>query len=97
MQPWSIKHDMHSYAVDCDTRSGRMTLISRCTTASIPSCERCGDSVCQHRSNFGTPDNWSSDSTFGLIFYGEQAPTGILGSGNNGSGRNIQLKAELRF
>ena len=47
--------------------------------------------------NFGTPVNSSSDPAFGLIFYGEQAPTGILGSGNNGSGRMIQLKAELRF
>jgi len=47
--------------------------------------------------NFGIPDNWSSDPTFGLIFYGEQPPTGILGSGNGGSGRMIQLKAELRF
>ena len=49
--------------------------------------------------NFGTPDNWSSNPTFGLIFYGEQAPTGILGSGFNTSmaARMIQLKAELRF
>ena len=47
--------------------------------------------------NFGTPDNWSSDPTFGLIFYGEQAPTGILGTGNNGSARMIQLRAELKF
>jgi hypothetical protein len=49
--------------------------------------------------NFGTPDNWSSNPTFGLIFYGEQSPTGILGSGFNTSmgARMIQLKAELRF
>jgi len=47
--------------------------------------------------NFGTPDNWSSDPTFGLIFFGEQTPTGILGTGNNGSARMIQLRAELKF
>jgi hypothetical protein len=47
--------------------------------------------------NFGTPDNISSDPTFGLIFYGEQGPNGLLGAGNNGSSRMIQLKAELRF
>jgi hypothetical protein len=47
--------------------------------------------------NFGTPDNWSSDPTFGLIFYGEQGPNGLLGAGNNGSSRMIQLRAELRF
>jgi len=47
--------------------------------------------------SFGTPDNWSSDPTFGLIFFGEQGPTGILGSGNNGSARMIQLKSELKF
>lgn len=47
--------------------------------------------------NFGTPDNWSSDPTFGLIFYGEQGPNGILGAGNNGSSRMIQLRAELKF
>jgi hypothetical protein len=36
---------------------------------------------------------------FGLIFYGEQSPTGILGSGFNTSMVEgmIQLKAELRF
>jgi hypothetical protein len=45
--------------------------------------------------NFGTPDNWSSDPAFGLIFFGDTPPTGILGSG--GSSRMIQLKAELRF
>jgi hypothetical protein len=47
--------------------------------------------------NFGTPDNSSSSPTLGLIFYGEQVPTGILGAGNNGSSRMIQVKAELRF
>jgi hypothetical protein len=47
--------------------------------------------------NFGTPVNATSDPAYGLIVYGEQVPTGILGSGNNGSGRMIQLKAELRF
>jgi len=47
--------------------------------------------------NFGTPVNSSSDPEFGLILYGEQVPTGILGSGKNGSARMIQLKAELRF
>lgn len=47
--------------------------------------------------NFGTPDNWSSDPAFGLIFYGEQGPNGVLGNGNNGCSRMIQLKAELRF
>ncbi|PYV79981.1 MAG: hypothetical protein DMG96_02185 [Acidobacteria bacterium] len=45
--------------------------------------------------NFGFPDNGSSNPTFGLIFYGEQSPTGILGGGS--SARMIQLKAELRF
>jgi len=36
---------------------------------------------------------------FGLIFYGEQSPNGILGSGFNVSmaARMIQLRAELRF
>jgi hypothetical protein len=34
-----MKHDT-PYSVDCDTKSGRMTLISLSTTASIPSCER---------------------------------------------------------
>jgi hypothetical protein len=47
--------------------------------------------------NFGFPDNGISSSTFGLIFYGEQTPNGILGAGNNGSSRMIQLKAELKF
>jgi hypothetical protein len=47
--------------------------------------------------NFGIPDNSSSSPTLGLIFYGAQIPTGILGAGNNGSSRMIQLRAELRF
>ena len=47
--------------------------------------------------NFGTPVDATSDPAYGLIVYGEQVPTGILGSGNNGSARMIQLKAELRF
>ena len=47
--------------------------------------------------NFGTPTNSSSDPAFGLIFYGEQGPNGILGNGNNGCSRMIQVKAELRF
>jgi len=49
--------------------------------------------------NFGFPDNWSSDSTFGQIFYLEQPPTTVLGSGLAGdaSPRMIQLKAQLRF
>jgi hypothetical protein len=47
--------------------------------------------------NFGIPFADISDPGFELIFYGDQTPTGILGSGNAGGGRNIQLKAELRF
>lgn len=47
--------------------------------------------------NFGLPFADISDPNFGLIFYGNQTPTGILGAGNSGGGRNIQLKAELRF
>jgi Carboxypeptidase regulatory-like domain len=47
--------------------------------------------------NFGLPDNSNSSQTFGQIFYGEQTPTGILGAGNNGSSRMIQLKLELKF
>ena len=47
--------------------------------------------------NFGLPDNGVSSPTFGLIFYGEQTPNGLLGVGNNGSSRMIQLKAELKF
>lgn len=49
--------------------------------------------------NFGFPDNWSSDATFGEIFYLQQPPTSILGSGLEGDAapRLIQLKAQLRF
>jgi hypothetical protein len=52
-----------------------------------------------NHANFGYPDNWSSDSTFGQIFYQEQPPTSVLGSGldANVSGRMIQLKAQIRF
>jgi hypothetical protein len=49
--------------------------------------------------NFGFPDNSSSDPGFGEIFYLEQSPTSILGSGLGGDAapRMIQLKAQLRF
>jgi Carboxypeptidase regulatory-like domain len=47
--------------------------------------------------NFGFPDNAVSSPTFGVIFHGEQTPNGLLGVGNNGSSRMIQLKAELKF
>src|SRR5258708_362092 len=49
--------------------------------------------------NFGIPDDSISNATFGLILYGEQSPSGILGSGFNVSmaARMIQLRAELRF
>jgi hypothetical protein len=49
--------------------------------------------------NFGFPDNWSSDPGFGQIFYLQQSPTSILGSGLGGDAapRMIQLKAQLRF
>jgi hypothetical protein len=49
--------------------------------------------------NFGFPDNFSSDPTFGEIFYLEQPPTSILGNGFGGNvaPRMIQLKAQLRF
>jgi hypothetical protein len=48
--------------------------------------------------NFGFPLSDISDPfIFGLVFYGNSPPTGILGSGDSGGGRNIQLKAELRF
>jgi hypothetical protein len=52
-----------------------------------------------NHANFGYPDNWSSDPTFGQIFYQEQSPTSVLGSGLNAnvSGRMIQLKAQIRF
>ena len=49
--------------------------------------------------NFGFPDNYSSDQTFGQILYLEQPPTSIVGSGLGGdaSPRMIQLKAQLQF
>jgi hypothetical protein len=49
--------------------------------------------------NFGFPDNWSSDNTFGQIFYQEQAPTSVLGSGLNAnvSGRMVQVRAQIQF
>jgi hypothetical protein len=52
-----------------------------------------------NHANFGFPDNLSSDSTFGQIFYLEQSPTSILGSTlqTNVAPRMIQLKAQLRF
>lgn len=52
-----------------------------------------------NHANFGFPDNWSSDSTFGQILYQEQAPTSVLGSQLNAnvSARMIQVKAQLRF
>ncbi|MFZ0797298.1 MAG: hypothetical protein WAM98_05875, partial [Terriglobales bacterium] len=52
-----------------------------------------------NHANFGFPDTWSSDATFGQIFYEEQAPTSVLGSGLNAnvSARMIQVKAQIRF
>ncbi len=52
-----------------------------------------------NHANFGFPDNASSDSTFGQIFYQEQAPTSVLGAGLNAnvSARMIQVKAQIRF
>jgi hypothetical protein len=52
-----------------------------------------------NHANFGFPDNWTSDSTFGQIFYEEQPPTSILGSGLNAnvSARMIQVKVQLHF
>ncbi len=49
--------------------------------------------------NFGGPDNFSSDSSFGQIFQMQSPPTGILGAGLGGdaSPRNIQLKVRLQF
>ena len=49
--------------------------------------------------NFGPPDNYSSDSTFGEIGTMEMPPTSILGSGLGGdvSPRMIQLKAHIHF
>ena len=49
--------------------------------------------------NFGFPDNYSSDQTFGQILYLEQSPTSIVGSGIGGDAapRMIQLKAQIQF
>lgn len=49
--------------------------------------------------NFGFPDNSISSATFGQIFYLEQSPTSILGTGLGGDAcpRMIQLKAQLQF
>jgi hypothetical protein len=52
-----------------------------------------------NHANFGFPDSWSSDATFGQILYQEQPATSVLGSGlmANVSGRMIQVKAQIRF
>jgi len=52
-----------------------------------------------NHANFGLPDNWSSDGAFGQIFYQEQSPTSVLGSGLNAnvSARMIQVSAQLQF
>ena len=52
-----------------------------------------------NHANFGFPDSWSSDTTFGRIFYQEQSPTSVLGSGLNAnvSGRMIQVRAQIQF
>jgi Carboxypeptidase regulatory-like domain len=52
-----------------------------------------------NHANFGLPDTISSDPTFGQIFYEDQPPTSVLGSGLGGnvSARMIQVKAQLRF
>ena len=49
--------------------------------------------------NFGFPDNFSSDQNFGQIFYLEQSPTSIVGSGIGGDAapRMIQLRVQLQF
>jgi len=49
--------------------------------------------------NFATPDNATSDETFGQIIVTSQPPTSILGSGLGGdsSARMIQLKVQLKF
>jgi hypothetical protein len=49
--------------------------------------------------NFGGPDNFSSDPSFGQIFRMQSPPTGILGAslGGDASPRNIQLKVKLEF
>jgi hypothetical protein len=52
-----------------------------------------------NHANFGDPDNWMADQTFGQIIYLEQSPTSILGSGLNAnvSQRMVQLRAQLKF
>jgi hypothetical protein len=52
-----------------------------------------------NRPNFGGPDNFSSDPSFGQILRMQSPPTGILGAGLGGdaSPRNIQLKVKLEF
>ena len=52
-----------------------------------------------NHANFGFPDPNISDATFGQIFYQEQPPTTVLGSGlsANASQRMIQLRAQLKF
>ena len=52
-----------------------------------------------NHANFANPDNWMADRTFGQIYYLEQSPTSILGSGlgANVSQRMIQLRAQLKF
>jgi hypothetical protein len=52
-----------------------------------------------NHANFANPDNWMADQTFGQIYYLEQSPTSILGSGlgANVSQRMIQLRAQLKF
>jgi carboxypeptidase family protein len=52
-----------------------------------------------NHANFGFPDSWTSDAVFGQIFYQEQSPTSVLGSGLNAnvSARMIQVKAQIRF
>jgi hypothetical protein len=49
--------------------------------------------------NFGLPDPQIADPTFGQLFYLEQPPTTVLGSGlsANASQRMIQLRGQLRF
>ena len=52
-----------------------------------------------NHANFGIPDTLSSDATFGQIFFEEQPPTSVLGSGLNAnvSARMIQVKTQIRF
>jgi hypothetical protein len=52
-----------------------------------------------NHANFGFPDPQITDAGFGQIFYLEQPPTSILGSGLNAnvSQRMIQVRAQLKF